>query len=329
VLRVSALVLFGLIPGAFGAEGRTAVLSWVRLPGAESCLGAGPLAHAVDDRLGRAAFVLPTEGKLFIEGHIAPSPRGTGFQATILLRDESGKNLGTRALDTRSSSCRELDEAIALVVALMIDPNAAARPAPTAPAPLPAPAPAPPPQAEPTKVEAREGWEKVARLRAGALAGLLPQVVATTSVSVEVIPAQFLGVQISAVLVPASSLAKGVEGAVVSLAAGGLSVCPLHLGAWRFSFSACAGVSLGALTGWGVGFPTNASVTHFYASGGGAGRVSYLLGGPFTLELQASADAPFTQPEFLYGASSGQTALLFRSWPVLAGIELGLGAALP
>ena len=48
--------------------------------------------------------------------------------ALIVLADRHGTELGKRELHSEQDSCRALDDAVALVVALMIDPDAQQRP---------------------------------------------------------------------------------------------------------------------------------------------------------------------------------------------------------
>src|SRR5262249_24676181 len=112
---------------------------------------------------------------------------------TLVIRDKDGKRLGERELESREKSCDSLKEQLALVVAVMIDPDAAmaprepapppsspppaaAEPAPsTPPPPPPSPAPEPPPEpTAPTDPAKRDTW----RLDGGAgllgAVGLLP-----------------------------------------------------------------------------------------------------------------------------------------------------------
>ena len=154
-----AIVLFAIHPRRVeAAEGRTSSLSWLRMPGADACIATQPLARAVEDRLGRQVFVSAAQADLSVEGRI--EKRKTGWHAVITMRDPKGALLGTRELDRPDASCDAMSEPLALVIAVMIDPDAAMRPReePPAPAPSPAPtpAPAPAPTPAPTPAPARD-----------------------------------------------------------------------------------------------------------------------------------------------------------------------------
>ena len=77
-------------------EPRTSSLSWLRMPGAEGCVTTQALARAVEERLGRSAFVSAAQADLSVEGSVAPRPRG--YRAQITVRDAKGESLINRAL---------------------------------------------------------------------------------------------------------------------------------------------------------------------------------------------------------------------------------------
>ena len=69
-------------------------------------------------------FVSAAQADVSVEGHIEPKSGGPGFHAVITLRDAKGTLLGTRELSRDEKSCAEVRETIALVIAVMIDPDA-------------------------------------------------------------------------------------------------------------------------------------------------------------------------------------------------------------
>ena len=153
--RFIAVLTFALIAGAempaTAAEGKTSSLSWLRMPGADACIATQPLARAVEERLGRETFVSAAQADLSVEGRIEKKPKG-GWRAVITMRDPSGALLGTRELERNDPSCDSMSEPLALVIAVMIDPDAAMRPK-TEPAKM-EPAPPTPPVVEPPVVVA-------------------------------------------------------------------------------------------------------------------------------------------------------------------------------
>ena len=107
----------------------TARLSYVRGKGAESCPDEPSMRGSVAERLGYDPF----EAKASKLVAVAIVRDGSGFHAQIEVRDEAGKVLGKRRLDSKGGDCGELAGAVSLDIAIAIDPIAAT----TAPLPLP------------------------------------------------------------------------------------------------------------------------------------------------------------------------------------------------
>jgi hypothetical protein len=118
------------------------------MPGADSCIATQPLARAVEERLGRETFVSAAQADLSVEGRIEKKPKG-GWRAVITMRDPKGALLGTREVERDDASCEAMSEPLALIIAVMIDPDAAMRPK-TEPAKSEPPPPAPPPAPSPS-----------------------------------------------------------------------------------------------------------------------------------------------------------------------------------
>ena len=123
---------------------RTSSLSWIRMPGAESCVPTQELARDVEVRLARTVFVSASQADVSIEGRIDRKGNATHWHATIILRDSKGATIGTRELDRVDASCSGMNEQLALVIAVMIDPDAALAHHPT-PTPTADQNPTPPP----------------------------------------------------------------------------------------------------------------------------------------------------------------------------------------
>lgn len=113
------------------------------MAGAESCIPTQNLARAVEERLARRVFVSAAQADVSVEGHIEKKAKPSGWHAVITIRDAKGALLGTRELDRQDASCDSMNEPLALVIAVMIDPDAAMKPQPAPPVPAPPP-PAPP-----------------------------------------------------------------------------------------------------------------------------------------------------------------------------------------
>ncbi|HEX6240181.1 MAG TPA: hypothetical protein VFZ61_04790, partial [Polyangiales bacterium] len=97
-------------------------LHWSRAPEAESCIGPHALALRVTALTG-PVLVEPTTAELSIEGHILRLPDGQ-FEARLNATTRDGAQRGARSLK-QAGDCRQLDDALTLVIALMIDPDLA------------------------------------------------------------------------------------------------------------------------------------------------------------------------------------------------------------
>ncbi|MBS2018100.1 MAG: hypothetical protein JST00_34835 [Deltaproteobacteria bacterium] len=229
---------------AEASEGRTSSLSWVRLPGAESCIPTQSLARAVEERLARRVFVSAAQADVSVEGRIEKKEKPSGWHAVITVRDAKGALLGTRELDRADASCESMNEPLALVIAVMIDPDAALKPAP-APAPAPAPLPppaseppaptppvAPPPSpapdtAEPTTKHVKEPWRAEGAALFAMSAGLAPKLVPGVSVEgILFIPNVSLGIRAyGSLFLPVTEERDGAR-ASFDLVYAGSALCP-------------------------------------------------------------------------------------------------------
>jgi hypothetical protein len=315
---------------------RTSSLSWVRLPGAEACIDLRSLAEAVERRLGRPAFVRPTLGDLAIEARIEPTAGAEGWRATILVVDAAGRRVGLRELRSDQAVCRAIDDELELVMALLIDPDAALAPLVTPPptfvAPMPVaiapppvicpPPPAPPPPASPWRVGAEAG--PIAGL------GLLPGGVG-------------VGVQLRAHVAPPRGPSFELGGALwldravhtthadpaFSLAYGWLSVCPVDLDVRGSALSACAGAQVGALS---VGAPALPSVFHqeqLVFSLAAEARLRRRFVGPLLGSFGLGLAVPTVRDRFYFTDPAGTRHDVFQASPVAALLDLGLGIELP
>ena len=146
-VRVTALVILEALslaaptaraaPASGEGPGRAHnVLRWTRTARAEGCVSAEELAAAVESRLNRKVFAGEGQPDLLIEGEVERAAKPPAWRARIRTFDGAGVYLGERELTESGESCRALDDELALVVALIIDPDAAksARAAPPAPA---------------------------------------------------------------------------------------------------------------------------------------------------------------------------------------------------
>lgn len=99
---------------------RRPALHWSRAEQAADCIDPKRLAQRVEAITG-PVFVSATSAETSIEAQVQrPAPNVYSVRVTTV--DGSGKTLGSRTLEFRAGSCREIDEAVAFVIAVSIDP---------------------------------------------------------------------------------------------------------------------------------------------------------------------------------------------------------------
>jgi len=337
---------------------RTSTLGWLRLGGAEGCVATQPLARAVEERLGRTVFVSPADADVSVEGRI--ERKGQGFSATILLRDAEGRALGTRTLDRVEPRCEALTESLVLIIAVMIDPDAALAPAGKASAsasssappsgsatpPRSAPAsstappaapsiPPPPTPARPSEPAVRVEGGLGGRLALGVVPGVGGVGVGASAFGV-LVPRGFPGLQVrAAFLFPQSSAAapgkSGAESAEVSFAHASLgsALCPLAHETGRLFLTACVEGELGLLLARPSGLPRAVNEARPTLAGGASFGLSVRLVGPLTLRAGALGLVPLLRDSFRISLPSGEDYEVFRQSPVTGALDLGLGLRFP
>ena len=236
-------------------------LSWVRAAGTDSCIGPSELVLRVEGRLGRAAFVSLSDADVFVEARA--EKRGARFVVTVSGSRKDGTRMAERSLS--ETDCRKLDDALVLMVALMVNPEGSPKPAPSGPAPAPSgppsspppPAPAPPTPSGPAPSEAAKAPphatdESTARARwdvalGGAAAmAVAPSVAPLVWFEGRYTPRAFpLAFEALLDLLPSSSDTVQAHAFSVRTIRGGLGAClPLPL-ASRLTLFPCAGVRAG------------------------------------------------------------------------------------
>ncbi|MGK3960141.1 hypothetical protein WMF38_44715 [Sorangium sp. So ce118] len=352
-------MLFSLVAAALVAAARparassgeqTASLSWVRLAGAEACVGTRALAQAVEARLGRAALVSAARADLTIEGRIEPGGSG-GWRAVIAVADAEGAVLGTREIATASPRCGAIDSELALAIALMIDPSATlsasappalAAPAPppaSSPAPVPPPGPAPPPPPQvivqrilipvpPPAPPPPEPWR--IEVGAGPLfgLGLLPSPGVAAAIRARLTPPRFLSLEVGGTVWAPNETTTGASSTRFSWSEGFVSACPVSIGS-ATRLSACAGARLGALRVNGIGFGVDRTDERLTAGITLDVRLARRLFGPLTAGGGLGLIAPLVRDTFYYIDAEGRDREVFQMAPLAGTADVLLGVDFP
>lgn len=323
---------------------RTSALSWLRLEGADKCVPTQDLARAVEERLLRKVFVPPSEADLSIEAHVKYT-QGR-YRAVVTVRDAQGTQLGRRELD--DSKCENLTDPLSLVIALMIDPDAATRkplPTPAPPSSTPSDAPPAPPSSAPVppslppqpelhrdppsdtvplrgEVSINGGFSLGRALTAGPLLKL--------SGWVKPLHAPGFAAGVTYGFDESSSIvgSRTATGSV-GLMTGFGAICPITGGFWtpakRGYVLGCLGMELGVLRAAGVGFDRNDERSRFLVNAQLSVEFSLMLLGPLSFHFVPTVSVPFIRDEINYRGSDGADRLLFRMSRVGASFEAGLG----
>jgi hypothetical protein len=315
------------------AEGqRTSSLAWVRLDGADGCIAAPTLARAVEERLRRKVFVSAADADITVEGSIGRA-QPSGYRASIKVTGRDGAVLGTREVETRSNKCDAIDEKLALIVSVLIDPDADQN----APPP-----PEPQPQPEPKIIERervvvvhekdaeeKRPWRFELTLGAAGSIGLQPDVGVAFAPAVVIIPPKLFAVLIGGGISASTSASAEKDAHIdASLAHGSLSICPLLADRGRVHALACVGGLVGELRGHGVGFDTTVATSSIVAGPLVTGRFTLEIAGPFVAALGASLVVPIARAELAYRTPLGESTV-FRTSSVAGTADLGLGVRLP
>ena len=265
------------------------------------------------------------------------------------MSDASGAVLGRREIASAEASCHALDAPLALVLAVMIDPDASARteqqaaPAQVEPArasmPAPAPAPAPPRVIVRERVVVREApsrtppepWRVDAEAGVALLLGAVPGAGVGALVSATLEPPGFWQLVADGLITLPSraDVRGGVGGADVWLALGGLSLCPVYGRVSRVGLAACAGVQVGTVRVEPVDLAAPADQEQLLVNLAARALARWRIAGPLVVRAAVLLAVPFVRDEFTYRQGDGTERPLFRMSPLAGGLELALGVQVP
>ena len=299
----------------------TSSLSWTRLEGADECIAAPELAKRVEERVGGAVLVPPSEAQLSIEGRVVRA--GKTWRAVIALARASGEILWERTLETREPGCRALDDALVLVIALSLDPSGA-------------PPPPPPPEQTPRvivkevvrEVRVAQPWHVGARAGMDVEVGALPSPMPGASVAVLIDAPGLPPLELGAFGTPSTRADAELadRGVDVGMVGGAVAVCPRYqfLGA---SIGMCAGVRLGWMTWEGDGFEEDVSGGLLVPAGTFDARLELPLFSRVFAVIGAGVRVPFRRASIGYersAAAGGGTEELFQPLAATLWANLGL-----
>lgn len=325
-LTASAVTMVTLASFGANAEdlpGPRVHLRWDLAAGAEACISAAELVSAVESRLEQPVFTSEAEADLLIEGRIEATSEVVGYRGLIVTRRKDGSRLGNRELRSDGHDCRKLDGALALAIALTIDPDPVTRAEP----PPPVITRTPPAMTVELPGHSPRPWRFGGDLSAVMGFGILPSADVGLRAELTVQPPRWPAIEIGGSVWLERETRTDTRGARLSLWTVGASLCPLTYRRQSVSLGGCVGAQAGQLRAEGIGFDENQRRSEAIAYGVGSSRLDVPLAGTASLRIAAAMWIPFARPRFFYEDSSAVRHDVYQP-PHLAGVlALGLHAA--
>lgn len=313
------------------AAARTSSLSWVRLPGAESCVSSQALASSVEAQLERTVFVSASAADLAVEGRAERTE--AGWRAVLNVTDDAGRSLGERVVESAEPSCEVLGQTVAVAVSVMIDPLTAPSPATDEPAPAPEPVAPPEPEVivrtvrvevpvEPPAPEPPRWRVEVDTTLVGAV-GLTPTLSLGGMTSIIVEPPDFIPVLVEGVLIPWSPANTPSGQADFLHFHAGLQLCPLALREGGLALHGCLGADAGGVIVVGGDLQVDEG-ERIIGQAHAALRGHWDIVGPLSLRAGLHLLVPFRHDAFTVGG-----AAIYAPEPVAGMLDIGVGLHFP
>jgi hypothetical protein len=286
-----------LLPSRRVPASATIALSWSQAHGGGTCIDRPGLIQELEATVGAGRVLPPEQADTAIHGTVGPSPDGRGWLAVIDAQHADG-SVFRRRLAVEGPDCRQLDEAIVLVVALMVDSAEAQSPALRLPS-------RPPPSSVAVGVD-------------GAFAvGMLPKASLGFGITTDVRIVPLWPVDLWTDLWPTSQTLRGGAGARFGAWTAGLGVCPLDLVGQAWALLGCLGATAGEILSSGVGLDVSASHTRAYAQFDLRVGTRLRIAGPLFAAVDLGAGVPLARDTYTYTQASGVVDDVFRTAAVI------------
>ena len=282
-------------------------LRWTRGLGAEACIDAPALTAAVEARLRNRVFG-ETDAAVIIEAHVQTMT--PGWHVAIAVRRDDGTLIGKRELDERSPNCRVLDEALVLMIALIVDPDAAMRTTASS---------APPPIAAPPIAQPSRPWLFEASAAIATAGFLLPGASVGAAARVTIDPPGLPAIEIRGTWWLEDELRDRNQGSSLNLVTGGVAVRVPVTGL----VSVSGGIELGRMAGEGFGFDRSDHASAMVAYLKLEPTLSVKLNAWLAFSATLGAWVPLVRPRFVFD-EAGQTMLLYQPAPIAFVGQAGL-----
>jgi hypothetical protein len=309
-------------------------LSWTRMPGAEACVAGGPLSRTVEERLKHSTWVPASTADVLIEGYVEKRRESSGWHAHIVLATAGGEFLGERDISHDDIDCEAMTKPLALMLALIIDPQLLLTGEVHEPPPLVTPPATPETNREPIAVtpppvtEKRRSAQSHAQLGVGLAMGLLPGI-ATGLVLNEAVAIGPSTIELGGALwFPRETSVDPNRRVMLSLVEVATRLCPITRFEPGYALRVCGGAQGGVMVaqGLGSGFSELRSEARPAACLSASLQGAVHMAGPVWVGLRLNGLLPLFRQNFVYARSGAEDVSLFRMAVVAGGGDLLLSA---
>lgn len=340
--KILGAVCLLLFPGTLHAEPIsasgapvTARLDWSRSAGAEECIDAPELAHAVNRRWGREVIRGEGPADLTLQGSIGPRGDGT-WVAHLEMRRIDGSTLGSREIATQARDCSALDDSIALAAGLMLDMSsqqieeertaAAQRVALPASPPNPHVLAGPSIQIPKETQPARAPWRLEPMLGGEVQLFLLPGAAVGARAGVGVDPPRFWRFEAAATLFAPMDRSDHGRGAHFTAWSVDLGICPVEAQKARLVWRGCIVQRLGLVRARGTGYGEDRSTEETLFAVGLKGALSWRFARRLELHVGLRGEVPLARYRFVYEDSRAMVRSVYEMGIVSTGVDVAVGA---
>jgi hypothetical protein len=284
-------------------------IAWNRAPGGETCIDRQDLVDKVEATVGHRTFVPAGRGDTTVRGTVGPDPAGRGWLAVVEAR-RAGAAAFRRELALNAFDCRQLDEAMVLVVALMVDSAEPEAPALTIPV-------------APPSAAVSIGPDVAFAL------GMLPGVAAGVGLASDATIPPLWPVALWANAWPLSQTLQDGSGGQLGAWTIGMGLCPLTHARAGWAAFGCAGATGGAIYSNGIGLDVARSRVRPYAQAELRAGLRVRMGGPLFARFELGAAVPVARDRYQYTQADGTVHQVFEAAAVIPLGHVGLEVRVP